>query len=666
MQQFESKTVITKAEKYVALSPKMVRKMVAGTLLLILLWLLIKAWIIGTAVQSMRSYRTQAESLLAAGPAQIDGDQAEALISGVRQDVLTIKSELEIFMPLLTRLEWLPKYGPTLAIAPQLLEMADAGTETAVLVSRSLKPALDILQSENLSGEDQLSALLQVVDQAEPDIQQAINSLQTVIEAQAAIDNRAAQPERVQRLLDLSSEWLPMASDGLKLLTILPEIAGINGQKSYLILAQNEDEIRATGGFISGAGVMTVDNGRLLSFSFQDAYKVDDFTKPYGDPPAALYEVMGFELFLFRDSNFWPDFPTSAQQAMLLYSYGLDLAELDGAIAFNQSFLSHLLKATGPITIPEGNITITSANVEKTLQTSWEAGAGESWRGDRKQFFGAFATAIQSKLLADFSQIDPIALIQGVTQAAAKQSLQIYMSDPAVGAVLNDINWDGRLENPAQSDYLLVVDTNVGFNKTNLFIERQLDYWVTITPALATQSTLEISYFHAGETTKNCAQQDALTPIQPTYAEISNQCFWNYVRVYTPENSTLTQSSAQPLAQNRILATEDWPGLFRAIDDLPGWAVLDNLLLIESGPSAAYQLSYQNSNLIQEVEPDVFQYSLQLGQQAGLNDETRNITVTLPEGATIVAITPEPSEVVENSIQFLDLSGMTLSISFRN
>lgn len=663
MQEIKPKAITTQNSS--ALLPTyLARYLLWGIVSLVGLWLVIKLFVIGSALVALRGYQLDAEALLSNGITELNGDELETMVLGVREEVLVIKSETAVFYPLLTRLGWVPKVGPTLKIAPQLLDMADGGTETAAYAIRGLKPAFAILQTDNLGGEEQLAALLQVIEQAKPDINQASISFQTVSSAYSAIDNMEDQPEQIANLLAKGGEWLPIAEDGLKLMTVLPEIAGVDGQKSYLLLAQNEDELRATGGFISGAGVLTVENGRLLSFDFTDAYNIDNFEKPYGDPPSAFTEIMAFDLFVFRDANFWPDFPTSAQQTMALYSYGQELPPLDGAIAFNQSFLANLLKATGPVTIPENNVTLTSGNIEQALQNAWGESSGENWSGDRKAFLGTFAQAIQEKLLTNFDQLDPITLVKEVTTAADAQSIQIYMESPEVAAVLNEVNWDGRLENPAQSDYLLVVDTNVGFNKTNLNIERQLNYAVTIDPSFVTHSSLTISYMHNGQTAPDCTQNDILVPTQPTYEEISNQCYWNYVRVYTPPNTQLTQSSAHPISGERIRAAGDWAGTFRSINDLPGWAVMDNLLLIESGQSAPYQLNYQNNTLVQEIAPGQFQYTLQLGQQAGIQAETRSATITLPSGSTILEVSPTPTEIVNTTVYFQELPDATLTIRF--
>ncbi|MGC8000595.1 DUF4012 domain-containing protein, partial [Salmonella enterica] len=86
-----------------------------------------------------------------------------------------------------------------------------------------------------------------------------------------------------------ADKWLPQAESGLRFSPIAPEMMGLSELRRYLVVAQNDDELRATGGFISGAGVIAVENGRIASFDFKDAYQVDDWrNKPYDIPPEPL------------------------------------------------------------------------------------------------------------------------------------------------------------------------------------------------------------------------------------------------------------------------------------------------------------------------------------------------------------------------------------------
>ncbi len=109
------------------------------------------------------------------------------------------------------------------------------------------------------------------------------------------------------------------AQFGLGGAEIMPEMFGQAGPRTYLILLENSDELRPTGGFISAVGHVQVSQGQLISMTAEDSYAIDDFTKVYPDPPQPLLDYMGSEQWVFRDANWSPDFPTTALEAIQLY-----------------------------------------------------------------------------------------------------------------------------------------------------------------------------------------------------------------------------------------------------------------------------------------------------------------------------------------------------------
>ena len=120
-----------------------------------------------------------------------------------------------------------------------------------------------------------------------------------IARAQAArerIDTARLSP-RIQSLLARYDEAYPLADKGLALLEVAPQLLGADQPRTYLILVQNEEELRATGGFISAAGRVTLDAGQIVSLIIEDSYAVDDFTTPYPDPPAPLRDYMGIDLW---------------------------------------------------------------------------------------------------------------------------------------------------------------------------------------------------------------------------------------------------------------------------------------------------------------------------------------------------------------------------------
>ncbi|HEX6383101.1 MAG TPA: DUF4012 domain-containing protein [Anaerolineae bacterium] len=630
-----------------------------GGLLLLLLWLGLKTWHVVRATQSLLASQTAVEQMLAGGLTSIDPDEAEAIVLDVRRDVLTLKNEAAVFMPLTPYLGWLPKVGPTIVAAPHLLAMADAGTETAAYAIRGLKPGLALLQDEAISSNSRLPALVGVLDEAGPDLVQAGLALERAAAARAALGNTSPLPWRVRTLLAQADEWLPMGQDGLKLALVLPEMMGSEHPRRYLLIAQNEDEIRATGGFASGAGLLVVESGRIADLSFLDSYHVDKWAdKPYDFPPQPLYELMGLELFLFRDANFWPDFPTSAERAMELYRYGQDVPPFDGVIAIDQRFLQLLLEGTGPVSVPDSGVTINSQNVIDAVRGSWAIQDGQDvgdWLRERKSFMGTFAAAIRHKVESDFASMNPIQLTRALFEALEMKHMQIYVRDPEVEAVLDELNWDGRLENPGGQDFLMVVDTNVGFNKANLHVKRSISYHVDLAQTTP-QAHLAIHYAHTGEDPDEPCVQDALYEAYgketPTYLTLADQCYWNYLRVYAPAGSQLIEASQHIIAGESLFDRSTWSDPAAALDDLPGWSVFSNFLLVPYAQSLDTHFRYRLPDSIMQAGEEETHYRLTIVKQAGLDPDPLTVTVRLPENGQLVEATPSPAVIDGTTVTF--------------
>ncbi len=638
---------------------RIARLLVLAGLLILLLWLGLKAWRVYQSAQSLLAIEPEARALMAGGMNQVDPDAAEALVLRAREDIAVIYDELAFTRPIAPYLGWVPRLGPTLVASPHLLEMADAGSEAGALAITSLKPALAIYQREDF-GAASLGELLPVISAAAPELESAglaVGRYAASRQALAEAVPTETLPWRVRQLLEVSDQWLPIGQDGLRLLPHFPELLGQDGPRRYLILAQNEDEMRATGGFITGAGAITVENGRITNLDFRDANNVDNWrAKPYAFPPQPYYDFMRLELFGFRDANFWPEFPVSAQKAMQLYEYGLDAPPFDGVIAIDQEFLRLLVDSTGPVPIPGTDQQINANNVLQTLREARDIQEGQEiqeWVRDRKAFLGGFAAAIQAKIETDFGSIDPMKLVANMAGAAEERHLSIYMREPALGAALAANGWDGSLPQAPPGDFLMVVDTNMGYNKANVFIERAIDYTVTLSSQ--PQAEVAVTYRHTGPATGEPCYQGVDEEFEEAaeYLAIADQCYWNYVRVYAPAGSTLQDASRHTVPGNTLYSETTWdsPGLM--VDDLPWLSTFANFLLVPRNEEVTATFAYQlPAGVLTLLESGDLSYQLDIRKQPGMKDEALRVTVNLPANASVLEVTPAPSAVDGTRISF--------------
>ncbi|CUS02559.2 conserved protein of unknown function [Candidatus Promineifilum breve] len=652
---------------------RIARLLILAGLLILLVWLGLKTWRVIAAAQSLLAVEEEARALLSGGLNSLDPDAAEALVLGARADIVTLHRELDIARPVAPYLGWIPRFGPTLVAAPYLLDMADAGSEAGALAVSSLKPALAVIQHDDFSAA-RLGELLPILTAATPDIVAAQDALQRVSAARQALDDAVAVdqlPWRVRQLLQLADEYLPLAQDGLRLTPSLPALLGQDGPRRYLILAQNEDEMRATGGFITGAGVITVQNGQIIDLTFRDANQVDNWAnKPYDFPPQPFYDFMGAELFLFRDANYWPDFPTSAQKAMELFVYGQDAPPLDGVIAIDQAFLRALVDATGPVPIPGTDRKINADNLLEMLRQARDIQEGQDvadWVNNRKAFLGGFATAIQAKLESDFGSIDPVKLARNMIGAIDNRHLSIYVRDPAVAAVLAANGWDGRLPEAPPGDFWMAVDTNMGFNKANVMVERSLQYVVSLGDR--PQATLALNYRHTGPPSNEACFQGVEDEFEQAadYLTLADQCYWNFLRVYAPRGSRLLDSSTHLVPGDTLFNGVTWENAAQTYDEMPGLATFGNFMLLPRGAEGTVYFQYELPAGVVVSEDGDTVYRLTIHKQPGTRPEPLYLTVSLPSGAELLEASPTPTQV-DGDIFIFELSlasDMELTMRYR-
>src|SRR3989344_1662095 len=139
-----------------------------------------------------------------------------------------------------------------------------------------------------------------------------------------------------------------------KINTLLPglgKIIGIGEQRVYLILLQNDTELRPTGGFIQTVGLLTLKNGQIIDLKTFDTYSLDGQLKGYVEPPSDLKKYLGESGWYLRDSNWDPDFSLSAQRAEWFLEKEIG-RKVDGVISINTTSLKHFIGILGPLSYP--------------------------------------------------------------------------------------------------------------------------------------------------------------------------------------------------------------------------------------------------------------------------------------------------------------------------
>lgn len=473
-------------------------------------------------------------------------------VPALRGDLAALETQLRNaqhaarpFLWLAPRLRWLPKVGDDAAAAPALLEMAVQAATAGRQAVDALLPALQVVSAN--AGTAALPQAVEALRTAAPQLVDAEQSLAKAIAARQDISG-SLHP-RLEGLLARVDPLLPLAQAGLQASQAAPGLLGADEPVAYLILAQNNHELRATGGFISGAGLVRIDKGNIAELKLTDSYAVDDLNQPHPVPPAALASQMGAQMLLLRDSNWSPDFPQSAEVARALYAQDQGAAT-DGAIALDLEAVRLLVGALGPLQVPGIEEPVTGENAIAWMQRAWQAPpTTEStiqdanlaeWFAKRKDFMSELVAAALAKLEGG-GDLDMTALGRAVFAMLEGRHLQVTMDDPTLAKMLAERGWDGGLRPPAAGDFLAVIDSNVGFNKANAAVGQRIAYRVEPADGGLT-ATLTLTYTHnaAPGSEEVC---DRSPRYGDSYDEMIRRCYWSYVRVYAPGGSELLEAT---------------------------------------------------------------------------------------------------------------------------
>lgn len=559
--------------------------------------------------------------------------QAGPALASFRSGFLDLKSEVEPFLWAAPMLGWVPEYGGELTASPDLLTYADHLLAAADLSARALRPILEQEDPFALPPQE----LVRLLSEAGPQLAVARSQLDLALSVRQRLDPQQFSPRVQTLLLEDLDPLTAMMQDGLMLAVELPRALGASGEgpKTYLLLAQNEDELRPTGGFITAAGTILVQDGRISQPVFRNSGFLEDWSKPYPAAPWQLRDYMNSPVLVFRDATWFTDYRVTALYAEQLYAYVSDHS-VDGVIAFDQLFLVKLLTAIGPLQVEGKTELVTAENVIDVLRRSKFRPADDTspdW--DDKAFLTPLASALLEKILS--GDVDWERLTWAILDSLAERNLLIQVDNPALAAYAARQGWDGAVQ-PGDGDFLLVADSNVGFNKTNAVVETSLEYEVDLRSLVAPVATLSVTHTNNAEEMFTCTHWGKERPPGESDYPITD-CYWDYMRVYRPAGTELLDSVAQFIPANWILTYKSVPPRVDILDDeeIAGVQAFGTLKIVPGGHSRTTLMKFALPLNIFQLQPQSGQvaYRLRVQKQPGTHNIPILVRVLLPDGAVV-------------------------------
>ena len=570
-------------------------------------------------------------------------------LAALRQDFTKLKNETEPFFWMGPWLEWVPAYGGELASIRELVTIADSLLDSVNISYQAILPLLD----ENGLASLEPSRLSDLLNQAQPQLMEARQFLDQAVVARSHLDPDSLSLPVRDLILNDVDPLIGLMQDGLTVAVEFPRLMGATdeGPKTYLLLVQNEDELRPTGGFITAAGTLLVKDGSISNLTFQSSEVFDNWDRPYPVAPWQLSHYMNSRVLIFRDANWFTNYPTAALYAEYLYSY-TNSHSVDGVIAFDQQMLVEVLGVTGPIEVEGVPYLIDTSNVVSYMRSAKTPTAEDLVSPDwnNKVFINKLTHALIAKIFSGDVQGEQLSIM--LLRALDEHHLLVQLDSPTMTSLLERYHWDGAVRSEA-GDFLMVVDSNIGFNKTNAVVESSFSYDVDLTSPLSPTASLTVFHKNNAAEIVFCKHWNKVRAEGEKGYPITD-CYWNYLRVYMKERTKLLDATPQSVPDNWMILKQENPGqvdiLEEEIDGVQAFGTLQVLLGGQS-LSTSFQFALPADILSVESGSDQMVYHLKVQKQPGTSAAPITIRVHLPKNASIETI-PAGAVIQDNNILY--------------
>ncbi len=350
-------------------------------------------------------------------------------------------------------------------------------------------------------------------------------------------------------LFEKISQLLPIEPDTKKEIEVanqlVQELTLRDDQvRVFLVLLQNNHELRPGGGFLGQYAVIKIKNAEIISTLVEDANLLDQRIKDANikvTPPWPLTRYAQIKRWMLRDSNFSPDFPYNAEKAEYFYRLGGGREKFNAVIAVNADVFNHLLAVTGDITMP-GFGTFTSENGALKLEEAVEKNyLGEDVPAELKQNRKNIMKQIAAEMIKRLNHVDQIPKLAEFIQGELRnKDVMIYFHDPKLQELVESVHWDGSVQTDWTSDYLMLVDANLGALKSDYYIKRALHYTVDFT---GETPKANVSYTYAHTATRG----DWRTSDYHTYTRILAPLGSKYIEQSRRHTGGVTAQDSQDL-----------------------------------------------------------------------------------------------------------------------
>jgi len=529
-------------------------------------------------------------------------------------------------------LKVVPFLGAYISDGDHAIKAGFAGLDAGDAAVAALEPNADLLglkgKSNFVSGtaDDRIQTAVKTMNALVPKINAMAASVDTLRKEIDYIDP-ARYPDHIGKTsirpqLVGAKEVIENAANlfvnAQPLLTNLPKILGYPTEKRYLVIFQNDKELRPTGGFMTAYAQFRFVGGKAILEKSDDIYALDAaLNKKYPAPPEILTYLPGVYNLNIRDSNLSPDFKISMTAFSDMYANTAGHEHIDGILTMDTHVLVEALKILGPITVSGRTF---SAVIDKRCNCAGAIYELEDYssrpvnyvRTDRKGEIGELMRAMLQMALGVSPSKYWGNLFQMLLTEISDKHIQAYFTDATIQKAGESFNMAGRIMTASESaailkykegegwDYLSINEANMGGAKSNMFVSEKMtkDTTVNTDGTMTTNLTIDYKNPYAGS---DCGLESGGLCL--------NAPLRNWIRVYVPAGSTLKESKGTQ-------SPKDGKAVPMTSATSLGKTVFEGFVIVN--PLGVAQLTLTYTSPVKETDG---KYRLLIQRQSGSGDQ---------------------------------------------
>ena len=382
----------------------------------------------------------------------------------------------------------------------------------------------------------------------------------------------------------------------------LPRILGLEKQMTYLLLIQNSTEITPSGGVVSSVAKIILENGEIKDIVVEDLSSFNASLTKDSSLIALPPELSGYLSSSqgVEKAFYVPDFPKAAEAMRTVYENTFN-EEIDGIFAVDLDFVKQLLSFTGPIFLSYYDISVDENNIYEKAQFYTEY--GESQISQNKNFMSNVIYKISDTFFTSKDSFSSYAFLDALDKSLNEKHLLAYFKDPSVRNAFYELNWCGDLA-LYNGDYFYALDTNVGATRSNIDVQKEVNYFMQKNSEGFYTAHAEIIFTHKG---KSNAWPGGV--------------YKDLLRLYVPKGSSLVKASYTNKVE--VDVTKDIKTfIYESFTSFP------LLIQVGAGETAKVDIYY--------TLPEIDYYTLMVQKQPGTTRTPFHFMLTDPEGGLIL------------------------------